>query len=50
MSVGLEYRRVQGLSPIALNRHCEIWWNRMTCDRDLSDLYPLDCTCTIAME
>jgi hypothetical protein len=30
MPVGLEYGRVQGLSPIALDRQCEIWENSVT--------------------
>jgi hypothetical protein len=30
MPVGLEHRKVQGLSPIALDRQCKIWQNRVT--------------------
>ena len=30
MPVGLEYWRIQGLTPIALNRQCKIWSNRVT--------------------
>ncbi len=30
MPIGMEYLRVQGLSPIALDRQCEIWQNRVT--------------------
>lgn len=30
MSFGLEYRRTQGLSPIALDRQCEILSNSVT--------------------
>jgi hypothetical protein len=30
MSAGLEYGIGQGLSPLALTRHCKIWENRVT--------------------
>ena len=30
MPIGLEYRRVEGLAPIALDRQYEIWYNKVT--------------------